>query len=141
MKKIIIALLALLTLALTVAPVALAETECETNICEMAKQNEKVKDAKCVVYNRTAVVAIRTEKFSTRSQYDVFVKQLTEQIRSECEVDHVFVTRNPKIMKQIEGLAKLDENERDEAIEKLIEDVMRFRPIRKMDIPKITIGR
>ena len=44
-------------------------------------------------------------------------------------------------MKQIEELSKLDGEQRDEAIKQIIEEVMRFRPIRRIDIPKITIGR
>ena len=95
----------------------------------------------CLIYERTAVVAVKTEKFSTKSEYDKYVNGLTSQIKSEYEVDHVFVTRNPKIMKQIEELSKLDGEQRDEAIKQIIEEVMRFRPIRRIDIPKITIGR
>lgn len=136
MKKIVMALLALVALTLAVAPAAFA-TDCETRICELATQNEYVTKASCVVYERTAVVAIKTEKFTTKSQYETFVKELTTKIKSECEVDHVFVTRNPKIMRQIEELSEMDDEQRDEALQKILEELLRFRPIRKIDITKI----
>lgn len=141
MKKIVVALLAALTLALAIVPTAFAETDCENRICKLAQADERVKQARCVVYERTAVVAVKTEKFSAASQYDEYVRQLSEAIKSECEVDHVFVTRNPKIMKEINELSKLDENERDQAIQKIIEGVMRLRPPRKLDLTKVTSGK
>ncbi len=141
MKKIVVALLAVLALVLAIAPTALAETECEKRICELAQSDERIKQAQCLVHERTAIVAIQTEKFSTKSQYDGYVKKLTDAVKSECEVDNVFVTRNPKIMKQIAELSKLNEDQRDGAIQKIIEEVMRLRPPRKPDMTKMTFGK
>ncbi len=139
MKKTLLILLTFLILALSAAPIAFAQTDCEAKICKMATENGKVKEAKCVVYQRTAIVAVKTENFTAQSQYKAYVNDLTEKIKSQCEVDHVFVTRNPKIMKQIEELSQTDEKDRDEAIQKLIEELTQFRPIRRIDLPKITI--
>lgn len=139
MKKFVIALLLVATIALSVGQLAFASTHCEHKICELAKANEKVTDAKCVIYERTAVVAIKTEQFTTKSDYQKFVKELVEKVKEECEVDHVFVTRNPKVMKQIEELSNLNEQQRDEAIQKLIEEVMRRKPNHKIRIPKKTV--
>lgn len=138
MKKLVLALLVVLTIALSVAPIAVATT-CEEEICEIAKQNKKVTDAKCIVYERCCIVAIKTEKFTTKSQYDKYLEEVTNVIKEKFEVDHVFVTRNPKVMKQIETLSELDENERDDAIRQLIEDVLhRGKPRDKFVMPKKT---
>lgn len=138
MKKFIIALLLVATIALSVGQLAFASSHCEEKICELAKANEKVTDAKCIIYDRTAVVAIKTEQFTTKSQYEKYVKELVDKVKEECEVEHVFVTRNPKVMKEIEELSKLDGQQREEAIQKLIERVMRHKPERKIAIPKKT---
>ena len=59
MKKLILVTLLTVIVALTVGQAAFAETV-ETQICEIAKQNEKVLDAKCIVYQRACLVAIKT---------------------------------------------------------------------------------
>lgn len=137
MKKIIVVLLIVATLALAVGQLAFAATADEQSICEIATSNEKVTDAKCVIYERTCIIAIKTEKFTTKTQYDKYVNDLTDQVKSEFEVDHVFVTRNPKVMKQIESLSKVSQDQRDEAIRQLIQDVMRHKPPRKLVNPPI----
>lgn len=138
MKRLLLAVLIIVAVALSVSQLAYAETACEQKICELAKANEKVKDAKCIVYERNCVVAIKTEQFNTKSDYSKYVKELVEKVKSECEVDHVFVTRNPKVMKEIEALSKMDEPQRNETIQKLIEDVMRHKADHKPMLPKIT---
>lgn len=138
MKKLLLALLIIAAVALSVGQLAFAETAVEQKICEMAKTNEKVKDAKCVVYERNCIIAIKTEQFTQKSDYETYVKELVEKVKSECELDRVFVTRNPKVMKEIEELAKLDEQQRDETIQKLIEEVVRRKPHIKPFLPKMT---
>lgn len=140
MKKFVIALLLVATIALSVGQLAFASSHCEEKICEIAKANEKVTDAKCVIYERTAVVAIKTEQFTTKSQYEQYVKELVEKAKEECNVEHVYVTRNPKVMKQIEELSKLDGQQREEAIQRLIENTMRHKHDRKIVIPQKTAG-
>lgn len=121
MKKIIaiVGLCIMLACCITVGA-AFAKTS-EERITELAKQHDKVVEAQCVVYNRTCLIALKTEKFSTKSDYDKFVEELRQKIENECEIDLVFVTRSPKAMHAITQLNKLDETERKEAIEKLIE--------------------
>lgn len=136
MKKILLALLLVATVALSVGQLAFAETHCEQKICELAKSNEKVKEAKCIIYERNCVVAIRTEQFAQKSDYDKYVKELIEKAKAECELDHVYVTRNPKVMKQIEELTNLNEKQREEAIQKLLEEVVRHKPHKKPTLPK-----
>ena len=138
MKKLLLAILLVATVALTFGQVVFAETATEQKICQLAKSDDKVTDAKCVVYERACVVAIKTEKFTSKSQYDEYVDGLREKIKEECEVDHVFVTRNPKVMKQIEELNKLDSDKRDEAIQKLLEEVVQRKPHVRPMIPKQT---
>ena len=138
MKRLLLALLIVASVALSIGQLAFAETECEQKICEMAKANEKVKEAKCIVYERNCVVAIKTEQFTQKSDYEAYVKELVEKVKAECEVDHVFVTRNPKVMKQIEELTKLDEQQRETAIQKLIDEVVRHKPHIQPLLPKMT---
>lgn len=138
MKKIVVMLLLAITAALAVSQLAFAETDCEKRICELATTSEKVTEAKCVIFERTALVAIKTEKFTAKSEYDKYLKELIDNVKSECEIDHVFVTRNPKVMKQIENLSKMSEEQRDEAIQKLIDEVMRHKPRDKFILPKMT---
>lgn len=140
MKKTIVVMLAVLALTLAVAPAAFAQTACEARICELAQANEKVTKAQCLVFERTAVVAIKTEKFSTKSDYETYVKEFVASVKSECEVDHVFVTRNPKIMKQIAELSKLDDEQREEAIQKILDGIEKFRPFDKINPTKLNLG-
>ena len=136
MKRLVLLTVLAIMLALTIGQVALAET-CEEKICKMATENEKVSEAKCIIYERCCVVAIKTEKFTSKSQYDKFVEELTEKIKTECEVDHVFVTRNPKVMAQIQALADKSETEREEAIKELLDkEIFRHRPDNKFVFPK-----
>ena len=136
MKKLVLISLLTILLALSIGQVAFAET-CEEKICKMATENEKVSEAQCVIYERCCVVAIKTEKFTSKSQYDKFVDELTEKIKVDCEVDHVFVTRNPKVMVKIKALAQKSETEREEAIKELLDkEIFRHRPDNKFVFPK-----
>lgn len=127
MKKIITVVLLVLLLAFT-ASVAYAQ-ETETQITELAKANEKVIKAVCIVYQRNCIVAIQTEKFATRSEYDAYRKNLTEQIKKNYQIDNVYITRNPKIMAKMEQLSVLSEDERNKAIEEIINnELRRFKP-------------
>ena len=138
MKKLVLLTLLTIMLALTIGQVAFAET-CEEKICQLATLNEKVTEAQCVIYERCCIVAIKTEKFTSRNEYDQYVKDLTEKIESECEVDDVFVTRNPKVMAQITKLAEKSESERNEIIKQLIDkEMFRHRPDHKLVFPKRT---
>lgn len=138
MKKFLVALIVIMTLALAMGSVASAQTETEGAICDLAKQNDKVLDAKCVVWERTAIVAIKTERFSAKSAYKEFVNKLTDEITSQFQVDRVIVSRNPKVMKQVEAISQLEGTEREEAIKNLIREIVRVRP--RIDLPKITFG-
>ena len=141
MKKLVLVALLTILLALSIGQMAFAQTCCEEKICQMATENEKVIDAACVIYERCCVVALKTEKFTSKNEYDSFVKELTEKIKAEYEVDRVIVTRNPKIMMQIKALADKSETERDEAIKELIDKIVRHpRPDHGIGLPKRTNG-
>ena len=138
MKKLVLLTVLTVMLVLTVGQVALAET-CEEKICKLATLNEKVTEAQCVIYERNCVVAIKTEKFTSKNEYDQYVNELAEKIKSECEVDHVFVSRNPKVMAQIKKLADKSQTEREEAIKELLDkEMFRHRPDHKFVFPKRT---
>ena len=136
MKKLILLTLLTVLLAFTIGQLALAET-CEEKICKMATGNEKVTEAQCVIYQRCCLVAIKTEKFTSKTQYDKFVNELTERIKAECEVEHVFVTRNPKIMVQIKTLADKPQAEREKIIRELLDrEIFKHKVDNKFVFPK-----
>ena len=138
MKKLVLLALLTVILTLSIGQIAYAET-CEEKICKIATENEKVIEAECVIYERCCVVAIKTEKFTSKNEYDSFVKQLTEKIKEQCEVDHVIVTRNPKIMVQIKALAEKPAEEREQAIKELLDrEIARRNPGHKIILPKRT---
>lgn len=137
MKKSLIALVMLLLAALCMCQMASADS-CESEICQLAMQNDKIVEAKCIVYQRCCLIAVKTEKFATKSEYDQFVKNLTAEITDKFEIDHVFVSRNPKIMREVNRLAELDGQERDEAIQNLIEkEILRSKHHRNI-APRLT---
>ena len=139
MKKLILFALLTVILALSIGQVAFAETCCEEKICKLATENDKVTEAQCVIYERCCIVAIKTEKFTSKNEYEEYVKELTEKVKAECEVDHVFVTRNPKVMTQIQHLANKTEAEREEIIKQLLDKEMyRHKPDHKFVFPKRT---
>lgn len=120
MKKIIAILLLATLLVSFAAATAFAETS-EQYVKELATQHDKVVSAECVIYKRACVVALKTEKFTTKSEYDGFVDELAEKIKTDCEVDYVYVSRSPKLMNRLVELNKLDEDERAKAIEEMIQ--------------------
>lgn len=127
MKKIIAAIaLCILVVSCAVIPTAYA-AGCEQIIVEIATAHEKVVEAQCIVYNRACLLAIKTEKFSTKSEYDKFKEDLTAQIENDCEVDSVFITRSPKVMHKLAQLSKLSDDQRQKAIEDLIEQELNRR--------------
>lgn len=120
MKKIVtIILLAALLLSCTAA-FAFAK-ENEQYVCELATKHDKVLAAECVIYKRACVIAIKTEKFTTKSEYDKYVNNLTDQIKTDCEIDYVYVSRSPKLMSKLVELNKMSEDDRAKAIEELIQ--------------------
>ena len=138
MKKLILLALMTIVLALTIGQAAFAEN-CEAKVCEMVTKNVKVTEAQCVIYQRCCIVAIKTEKFTSKKEYEAFVKEVTEQIKAECEVDHVFVTRNPKVMAKINALANKSEEEREEIIKQLLDkEIIKNQPDDKFVFPKRT---
>lgn len=120
MKKIVAIIMLIMLLACCATAVAYAETAAEQHVKAIATEHEKVLAAECVIYRRACVVALKTEKFTTKSEYDEYVDNLVEQIKSDCEVDYVYVSRSPKMMYRITELNKLSDEERTKAIEELI---------------------
>ncbi len=139
MKRFIAAIL-LLAAILSVGSAAFAQTDDEAEICKIALSHSNVTDAKCIIFERTAVVAVKTEKFVAKSQYQRFVEEFSTQIKQKFQLSHVFVSRSPKVMKQIEALARLDGEQRDAAIQQLIDDLAHFHPIVPIDFARRTFN-
>lgn len=119
MKK-LVTFFAILLLTLAVAPTFALATTTEQEICDFALQNDKIKKAKCVVYERSCIVAIQTEKFANKTEYCNFVTDFENQVREKYQIDNVFVTRNPKVMNRLDKLDTLDDTQKQEEIQKLI---------------------
>ena len=115
-----VVVLILLLLSCTNVASAAATTQ-EKEIAKIAQSNEKVITAICMVYQRTCVIALQTEKFTDKSGYDKFCAELENEIMQKYNLDKVIISRNPKIMHAISKIEKMSESEREEAIEKILE--------------------
>lgn len=134
MKRIIaIIVLATLLTCCTVVT-AFAQTQ-EDYVAELATKHDKVVAAECIIYRRACVIAIKTEKFTTKSEYDEYVENLVEKIKTDCEVDYVYVSRSPKMMNKLVELNKLNGEERTKAIEELIQRQLEGRDHGNRPIP------
>lgn len=122
-QKITLIILAALMMALLILPcTAFASVQQqEAEIAELAQAHEKVKTAKCIVYQRACVVALQTEKFANKSEYDEFCQNLKAEILQQYNLDKVVISRNPKVMHAITRLEKMSETEREQAIEKFLQ--------------------
>ena len=127
MKKVLTVIMLAAVLIGCVNLTATAKTHDEQYVCELATSNAKVISAECVIYRRACVLAIKTEKFVTKSEYDEYVDGLVEKIKTDCEVDYVYVSRSPKLMNKLAELNKMDEDERAKAIEELIQKQLERR--------------
>ena len=123
MKRIVI-YFALALLVLAILPTFAMATSTEKEICDIAMQNPKVTKAKCVIYEDNCLVAIKTEKFDTRTEYCEFLQKLETQVQEKYHVENMIVTRNPKVMSKLEHMEKLSEKQRNAEIQKLIEDIL-----------------
>ena len=126
MKKVLAIIILATLLACCATAVAFGQTT-EEYVEELATQHDKVLEAECVIYKRACVIAIKTEKFTTKSEYDEYVNELTERIKNDCEVDYVYVSRSPKLMLRLVELSKMNESDRDKVIEELIRQQLERR--------------
>ena len=91
MKKYIVILAVVMLLLATTT--AFAQTEKESEIVQLVKQNSNVTKAVCLVEQRLCVVAIQANKFVSRTEYQQFVDQTTQQIKQQIGMDTVILTR------------------------------------------------
>lgn len=129
MKKLLISILLIAVVATTTATVCFA-TNVESEIVALTKKNEKVTDALCIVYKKNCVLAIKTEKFVSKKEYDTFKTELEKEICEKYGLEHVVVTANPKAMHAINKISELSETEREEAIKKFVEFQLSPKPHR-----------
>ncbi|MCM1289164.1 MAG: YhcN/YlaJ family sporulation lipoprotein [Corallococcus sp.] len=122
-KKIYLILLPIIALVLLLLPcTAFADvSKQETEIAELAQTRDQVKSAKCIVYQRACIIAIQTEKFTNKTEYDQFRQELENEILEKYNLDKVVISRSPKVMHAICQLEKMSESERQQAIEKFLQ--------------------
>lgn len=121
MKKICLAFALILAVAVIIPIAAQAATEQEAQICALVKEKDKIVDAQCVVYQRNCVIAIKTEKFTSKTDYEEFATQLEKEIAEKYDLDKVLITRSPKVMHAITQLNKMSDEERESTIQKFID--------------------
>lgn len=120
MKKFVI-YMCLAMLVLAIVPTFAMATTAEKEICNIAMQNPKVTKAKCAIWEGNCLVAIKTEKFTNKTEYCKFVDEFETQIKQKYHIENIKVTRNPKVMSKLEHFESLDETGRKQEIQKLIE--------------------
>lgn len=128
MKKILFALALILSITVLLPCMANAATKTESEIAELVKSNDKICEAKCVVYENACVVAIKTEKFLSKNEYDKFKEQLQTELCEKFNLGAIVITRNPKAMHAISEIEKMSEKEREAAIEKFVDFELNRRP-------------
>lgn len=121
MKKICLAFALILAIAVFIPVAAQAATDQEKEICTLVKEKDKIVDAQCAVYQRNCVIAIKTEKFTSKTNYDEFRTQLEKEIAEKYDLDKVMITRSPKVMHAIAQLDKMSDEEREATIQKFID--------------------
>lgn len=122
--KIKLLLSLMLILSFVIIPnMALATSDLETEIANYIAEQENIVDVKCVVYMRTCVVAIRTEKLTSKRQYDDLKHTLEKELMKKFDIDRAFVTRSPKAMHLIKSFSDMTEEQRHAAISKYIESI------------------
>lgn len=121
MKKLVIYACLALLVAVAVLPTFATATTTEQQICDIVMQHPNIKKAKCIVYERNCIVAIQAEKFTNKTEYCSFVSDMETQIKEQCQIDNVKITRNPKVMSKIDTFDKLDDTTKQEQIKELIE--------------------
>ena len=124
-KKLCMIFLPILALILFLLPcTAFAQaTQQETEIAQLAQTYEKVKTAKCLIHERTCIIALQTEKFTDKSAYEQFRTELETEVLEKYNLDTVVISRNPKVMHAISKLEKMSESEREEAIDKILHQI------------------
>ena len=130
MKKIILSLVLLMTVVAMLPVLANAETTQEQEISKFVSKQNKIAEAKCVVYQRNCVVAIKAEKFVSKAEYDNFKQTVRQEICKKFNLDNVLITRNPRAMHAIGEISKLSEQEREEAVRKFVEFEFEHKPHR-----------
>lgn len=123
----LILLVCLLTL-LTTNSVALATTNDEQEIQQLAQQSANVTKAKCIVHMRVCVIALQTNGFASHKEYNSYVQNLVSQVKDNYNVDNVYVSRSPKVMKLIDSISGLDEKDRQRVIDRIIDLATNKRP-------------
>ncbi len=129
MKKLLLSVL-LLVFAVSMSTTVCFATNVENEIITLTKKNEKVTDAQCIVYENNCVVAIKTEKFTSKKEYDTFKKTLENELCDKFNFDRVIITANPKAMQAINRISELSESEREDAIKKFVEFQLSPKPHR-----------
>lgn len=129
MKKVLMSIVTLtLAIAVLVPAAAYASTTEETAVCDFVKKQDKVVDAKCLTYENNCIVAIKTEKFLSKSEYDQFKENLKQQLTDKYNFENVIITRNPKAMHAIQEISKLSNSEREKAAKDFLEKLTSPRP-------------
>ncbi len=132
MKKWFILSIMLLITAIAL-PVYAGAADASAEISELAKADNRVKDAKTIVYGDSCVIAVRMENMHKKSDYIAYKDSLAQTVKDKyADISFVAITANPKIYREIEKLSELDEKDRTAKIEEMI---TRFREAKNGRLP------
>lgn len=121
MKKILLILTTVLVVVALVPVAAYASEKQEKQVSDFVTKQDKVLAAKTLVYDNNCVVAIKTEKFLNKTEYDQFKENLIKKLSDKFDFEYIIVTRSPKAMHAIEEISKLSSSEREAAVKKFLE--------------------
>lgn len=121
MKKISAFTVILAVVLAVLAPCsAFAQTTAEQEIRQAVLTDKRVEKCSCLVFERNCLVAIKSS-FAGKTERDEFVRDLENKIKSNWQIDKVFVVGSPKVMQAIDSVNKLPESERQNLVRRIFE--------------------
>lgn len=99
---------------------AFAQTTAEQEIRQAVLADKRIEKCSCLVFERNCLIAIKSS-FEGKTERDEFVCDLENKIKSNWQVDNVFVVGSPKVMQAIDSVNKLPENERQNLVRRIFE--------------------
>ncbi len=122
-KKLLVVLSLILILACACPAIAKTRTE-EVN--DYAKTFNNVKNALSLIIGNDCYVALHLEKITQKTIFDKKTEEIRNAIAQKFGFDNVFITSSPKVFHYVNKINNtIDENERQQLIEKLIEKISR----------------
>ncbi len=133
MKKTAILLMMVAFMCIFTVTTAFATTT-EQEIENIAKVDNRIKEAKAICYENICVVAVQKQNFTSKTEYAQYKANTTSKITETfSDITNVFVTASPRVMFEINRLKSLGEDAKEQAIKHFIEMIKEHRD----DLPRL----